>query len=230
MNPSLPGPIPDQLIRQIIRDELASFWSGAGDDQGATLSGTQNGQETQGGRLPRRRRLPQRFGGPSVDSRQAAQGLAAKPSQGAPIQSLQPQMSMGQPAFVQPALHSSALATAYPVQTTNLGFQSPSPANSPVYPYAPQALSTTGYPGTAMQPPSQAFAIAHAQLTQSMQYNLEKLKTVIEETQLIAQQMEELLAQAGEENRKDKSNQPQDWQKGQQTDGVRRRQRQSGNA
>ncbi len=41
----------------------------------------------------------------------------------------------------------------------------------------------------------QAFAFTHAELNQAMTQNLEKLRTVLRETEQIASRMEELLAQ-----------------------------------
>lgn len=228
VNPSLPGPVPDHLIRQMIRDELAAFWTGKDSQQGAP----QMKQESRGVGMPRRRRTPRIFGADSANGDQTAQGLAPQPFQTAHPQPLQSLLPTVQQTLGQQTIPPGTQVPSYAVQG---GLTPPIyPAGTATYPYAPHPAPTAGhaigYTGGPLQPPSQAFAVAHAQLTQSMQYNLEKLKTVIEETQLIAQQMEELLAQAGDENRKDKANQPQDWQKGQQTDGARRRQRQSGNA
>ncbi len=57
----------------------------------------------------------------------------------------------------------------------------------------PAAWGQAGYDAQAMSP-AQVLARAHMELTESMRQNLQRLQTVLRETEILAQQMEQFLA------------------------------------
>ncbi len=182
-NPALPGPMPNDILRQIIRDELSALWTG---------------QSTAGAGSNQRQR-------PQTQGIQA-QGVSA--------------LAQGVPAQIQ----------GIPAQAQMQGLTQ---ANQAVaYPYAPQPLPSLAT--QSAQASSPAMVIAYEQLKQSMEQNLQKLRTVIEETRLIAQQMEELLNQTSDDSQGENTGNDR-WMNGeaQRNKGEniqRRKHRQSGNA
>lgn len=171
----------ESYIRDLVRQELAQLGGGA------AAAG------------PQRRRWGWRNAAPRGGQAGAVPPVAMGDGQGGAAGSRDGQPMPGSAALAQ-AMTAAAPDAALPGAPSAMFQGAAGPAAGgalQAMPAAePPAPAITGVGGAAMAGMAQeAFAFTHAQLNQAMARNLEKLRTVLQETEQIAGRMEELLSQ-----------------------------------